>query len=77
MSKFYFSRRSPVEKNNFLVRNVVEKLVEEIEKIAKFKTYVRLVTGDNSAQNIPIYKAKTFIYKNMCDILCKILDKYS
>ena len=45
--------------------------------MAKFKINFRLVKGDNSAQVTPIYKAETFIYKNMGNTLCKILTKYN
>ena len=45
--------------------------------MAKFKTNIRLVKRDNSTQVIPIYKAMTFICKNMCNTLCKILTKYT
>ena len=45
--------------------------------MAKFNANIRLVKRYNSAQIVPIYKAKTFICKNMCNTLCKILTKYS
>ena len=45
--------------------------------MAKFKANLRLVKGDNGAQIRPIYKAKTFICKNMSNTLCKILTEYS
>ena len=45
--------------------------------MGNFKANLKLIKGDNSAQIIPIYKAKTFICKNMCNTLCKILTKYS
>jgi hypothetical protein len=48
-----------------------------MENMAKFKANFRLVQGDNSAQIVPIYKAKTFICKNMCNTLGKMLTKYS
>jgi hypothetical protein len=57
-----------MRKNKFLGRYVIEKMEEKNRKKAKFMANFRLVTGDNSAQVIPIYKAKTFICKNMCNI---------
>ena len=50
---------------------------EKLEKMAKFNANIRLVKRDNSAQIVPIYKAKTFVCKNMCNTLCNILTKYS
>jgi hypothetical protein len=37
----------------------------------------RLVKGENSAQNIPIYKVQTFICKNMYDNLWIMSTKYN
>jgi hypothetical protein len=57
---------------------MTEKLEEKkIEKIAKFKANTRLVKRDSSTQIVAIYKVKTFICKNMCNTLCKILTKDS
>jgi hypothetical protein len=56
---------------------MTENLEEKIEEMAKFKANIRLVETDNSAQIVPIYKAKTFVCKNMCNTLSKILTKYS
>jgi hypothetical protein len=58
-------------------RNITEKLEEKNKKMAKFKANIKLVKRDNSAQIVLIYKAKTFICKNMGNTLCKILTKYS
>jgi hypothetical protein len=69
-SKLSFSRRNVREKNNFLSRNMTKKMDEKIEKkMTKFEANFRLVKGDNSAQIKTIYKAKTFICKNMCNTL--------
>jgi hypothetical protein len=43
--------------------------------MTKFKANFRLVEGDNSTQIIPNNKAKTFIFKNMSNNLCKISTK--
>ena len=76
-AKLYFSRRNAVEKTVFWAAIWQTSWKKIIEKMAKFKANIRLVKGDNSAQIVPIYKAKTFICKNMCNTLCKILAKYS
>ena len=43
--------------------------------MAKFMANFRLVKRENRTQIVPIYKAKTFICKNMCNTLYKILTK--
>jgi hypothetical protein len=55
----------------------MDKFEEKMQKLTKFKANFRLDIVNISAQLIPIYKAKTFICKNMCNIIGKMLTNYS
>ena len=60
-----------MRKNHFLGRNLMVKLEEKIQKMTNFKANFRLVLVKYSVQVIPIYKARTFICKDMCNTSCK------
>ena len=73
-AKALFFQKTCMRKSHFLGRDLMVKLEEiKIEKMTNFKANLRLVKENNSAQVIPIYKAKIFLCKNMC----KMLTKYS
>jgi hypothetical protein len=60
-AKLYFSRRNAAEKK-------ISGLQYDSEvgrKKSKFKANIKLVKRDNSTQIVLIYKAKTFICKNL------------
>jgi hypothetical protein len=59
------------KKKQFFLKTIGKK-----PKIARFKANFRLLEGDNCAQIIPIYKAKTFICKNMCYVDCPHIVDY-
>jgi hypothetical protein len=67
-SKLSIYIRHAFKKNHFLVRNLMVKLEEKIEKMTKFKANFRPVKVNNSVQIIPIYKLGPLSLK-ICAIL--------